>query len=95
MSDEPNSRLVDKATQAAQYRDLCQQPAFKDLLSEIEDRITDKHHRWLSAKTKEDAEEIRIKTKSFQDLLDLIKKKILQGDHAKQTLRRMSDQSTP
>ena len=69
-----------------------QHPGFQILKRELDRRIEDKKNEWLSARTQEEAEEIRIKTKPLKEVYDLITHKILQGRSAQDTLNKLESE---
>lgn len=85
-------RLEQKVYESGVMRELYNHPGFKILKEAIEAKITDAKHDWLKA-DKEKAEEIRLKTRAYQDVYDLITGKILQGEVAKQTLKNIAEES--
>lgn len=73
-----------KAAIASAYRQMCETAGFKDLRRELDSRIADLKNKWLTA---EDAEAAKIKARAqvYNEVFDLIKSKILQGDMAAKT----------
>jgi len=71
--------------------DFYRHPGMSILKRELENKISDAKHQWLNAKSALEAEEIRIKTKPYQEVYDLISHKILQGRAAQESLRKIEE----
>lgn len=84
-------RLEQKAHIGAVMRDFCKHPGFAILQSMIEEKITDSRNAWLKAETPAQAEELRLQVKPWNEVLDMIKKRILEGDAAALALRPTAD----
>lgn len=89
------ANLRDKIANASQVKELYQNPAFKDILRYFEEKINDKKHEWLNATTPEIAEGLRQRSKAYEEIFAHLKKQILQGEVAKQVLRRLPESTDP
>jgi hypothetical protein len=91
MDIEKANRLIDRASI---IKEFVRHPGFKILETEINTKIQDGKNLWLSADTKDKAEEIRLQTKPWQDILNLLKKLILQGEASRQLLQSQENEVT-
>jgi hypothetical protein len=73
-------------------KEFVRHPGFKILEAEISTKIQDCKNLWLNADTKDKAEEIRLQTKPWQDILNMLKKLILQGEASKQLLQSQENE---
>lgn len=89
MDDAAIARLSQEMYDAAQLRDMCRHAGFQIFKKALEEKITLAKNEWLNARSKEEAEEIRIKTKIYSEVFDLIKSKIVKGDGANLTLQNL------
>lgn len=78
--------------QGSIMEDFVRHPGFQILKRELEIKINDAKHEWLSAKSKDEAEEIRLKTKPLQEVYSLITHKILQGRAAQESLNKIENE---
>lgn len=96
MEESRTSRLSQEAFEGAQVREMCKHPGWKIFQKAIDDKITMAKNEWLHAKSKEEAEEIRIKTKHYSEVYDIIKSMIMKGDNARLMLNQILEtQNTP
>ena len=63
--------------------------AFQDLNRELKNKMDDLKNKWLTAEDAE-AAKIKIRGQVYNEVLDLIKSKILQGDLASKTLSQLN-----
>lgn len=87
-TEKMRAQLGVRAQIAGFYREMAQTPGFQDLRRELEGRITDLKNKWLAADDVE-AARIKIRAQVYNEVFDLIKGKILQGDIAARQLREL------
>ena len=83
--DKMVSHQQAKIELAAAYREMAQTAGFKDLQRELANRIADLKNKWMDADEVE-AAKIKIRAKVYNEVLDIVKSKILQGDLARKTI---------
>ena len=93
LTPEQISELNVRAETGSQMREMCRMPAWTKLQKKIENKITDERNSWLKAKTKEEANDIRVKAQVWNEFLDWIKKDLMRGDQARQMLGRHAELS--
>ncbi len=86
-------RLSLNAQEAAQLRDWCKQPGYLIFKRLVDEKILDKKQHWLRAKSAEEAETIRLQTQPWQEVYDLISKRITEGDASALLLRKQTQDS--
>lgn len=90
--DEINTNhLQAKAQLAGCYREMCQSPAFIDLRKYIEAKMVDAKNEWFRA-SPEESEKIKIRAQVFNEIFDLIKSRVMAGDHASQMLNKINEE---
>lgn len=91
--DEIEQRQREHAAAQAQmgafYRVMCQTPAFQDLERELKKKMSDLKEKWLTADETE-SQRIKIRAQVYNEVFDIIKSKILQGDSASKTLSQLN-----
>jgi hypothetical protein len=85
-----DSRLANKEHIGAIMRDFCRHQGFKILQDEIQAKIEDKRNAWLKATNAVEAEALRLQAQPWNEIMELLKKKIVEGDAA--NLARRSEQ---
>jgi hypothetical protein len=95
MEDQEVERQIEalqaKIHMAASYRAMCQTAGFADLKKELEARIADLRNKWLSADD-EESRKIKLRGQVYNEILDLVKSKILAGDMAAKTVDELREQ---
>lgn len=76
---------------AALYRIMCQSAAFQDLDRELKAKMADLKNKWLTADDAE-GQRIKIRAQVYNEIFDLIKSKILQGDMASRTIDKLNEE---
>lgn len=74
---------------SALYRIMCQSAAFQDLERELKSKLVDLKNKWLTADDTE-GQKIKIRGQVYNEIFDLIKSKILQGDMAARSLDKLN-----
>src|SRR5882724_7818741 len=95
LNDAQKGRLSNEAYEGGQVRDMCKHPGWNVIKKKIDEKITMARNEWLNAKTSLEAEEIRIKTKHYSDIYDVIKSTIMKGDNATLILHQILQSNTP
>lgn len=91
MDERLEQELIARAQIGADVTEWCKHPGFKVLEKYIEEKISDAKHEWLSADNREKAEETRLKTKPYQEILQVLRKLRNEGAVASFNLRKMSE----
>ena len=91
MEEQNVEYLKGSVQQGVILEDFCRHAGFQILKRELERKIQDSKNEWLKAKSSQEAEEIRIKTKPYQEVYDLLTHKILQGRVAQQALEKLNE----
>lgn len=73
-------------------RDFCNHPGFQILKKKIEDKIEDSKHKWLAAKTSQEAEALRLQTQPWNEIYTMLITDILQGDAASVVIDNLTNQ---
>lgn len=103
MSDEQDLQAAEERARdhaaaqvqmASLYRLMCQSAAFQDLERELKSKLADLKDKWLHADEAE-GQRIRIRGQVYNEIFDLIKGKVLQGDMAARTLDKLNEQRHP
>lgn len=79
------AQLQQKVQIAGLFREWCQHPAFKIWEKELNDKISDTKNEWLTADDVK-AAKLRLRGVYLMEALDIVKKRILEGDNARKML---------
>lgn len=90
MDERLEQELIARAQVGADITEFCKHPGYKVLESFIETKIADSKQEWLLADNREKAEETRLKTKPYQEILLFLRKLRNEGAVASFNLRKMS-----
>jgi hypothetical protein len=71
---------------ATAVRETLKSKGWKVLKEKIDDRITDKRNGWLKAQTPEAAEIIRLRASAYNEIFEIAKKVLLDGENAQRIL---------
>lgn len=91
MDERLEQELIARAQVGADVTDFCKHPGYKILEQYIEAKISDAKQEWLMADNREKAEETRLKTKPYQEILTYLRKLRNEGAVASFNLRKMSE----
>jgi hypothetical protein len=80
-------RLAQHAQTAAIMRDFCRHAGFKILEQMVKEHVADARNEWLKAETPEKCWELKLKAQPWNELFELIFKRIANGDAAALQLR--------
>lgn len=86
MDDRQVEALKGSVQQGLLMEEFVRHPGYQILKRFIEEKISDSRKDWLNAKSSIEAEEIRIKTKPWNEIYNFLTTKILQGRAAQQKL---------
>jgi hypothetical protein len=86
MTDEHSSNLSHKVNQAAVLKEFCQHPGFIIWKNELDKKMQDLKNEWLRVDASQ-GERIKIRAQVYNEMLDVIKSKILEGHNASISLR--------
>lgn len=86
MDDFSKEALKHKVQEAALLRDWCKHEGFQIWKKELDSRIEDLKNEWFKSDD-EAGKKIKLRAQVYNEALDFIKKKILEGDNAALTLR--------
>lgn len=81
MEEITKAHLNHKVQEASLLRDWCRHEGFKIWKKDLEDKIEDLKNEWLKADD-EVGKKIKLRAQVYNEVLDSIKKKILEGDNA-------------
>lgn len=87
-------RLAQNAHIAAVMRDFCRHAGFKILEGMVKEKIADARNEWLKADSAEKCWELKLKAQPWNELFELIFKRIANGDAAALQLRSNQPEST-
>jgi len=79
--------------EAALLQEMCKHPGFQILQRLINEKIQDNKNLWLRADTQEKCWEIKLRTQPWQEIFDMIFKKIALG-HAADLLARNNSEGS-
>ena len=91
MDERLEQELIARAQIGADVTEWCKHPGFKVLEKYIEEKISDAKQEWLMADNREKAEETRLKTKPYQEILLFLRKLRNEGAVASFNLRKMAE----
>lgn len=91
MDERLEQELIARAQVGADITEFCKHPGFTVLEKFVEAKITDAKNEWLLADNREKAEETRLKTKPYQEILLFLRKLRNEGAVASFNLRKMSE----
>lgn len=91
MDERMEQELIARAQVGSDIADFCRQPGYKILETYIEGKIADAKNEWLLADNRDKAEETRLKTKPYQEILLFLRKLRNEGAVASFNLRKMSE----
>jgi hypothetical protein len=81
MDDITKGNLNHKVQEASLLRDWCRHEGFKIWKSDLESKIEDLKNEWFKADD-EQGKKIKLRAQVYNEVLDSIKKKIIEGDNA-------------
>lgn len=81
MEDTAKASLNHKVQEAAILRDWCRHEGFKIWKQELDSRIEDLKNEWYKSDD-ETGKRVKLRAQVYNETLDILKKKILEGDNA-------------
>lgn len=94
MEERLEQELIARAQVGAEVTEFCKHPGFKILETFIEAKIADAKQEWLMADDRDKAEETRLKTKPYQEILTYLRRLRNEGAVAAFNLRKSQEAET-
>ena len=89
MDEIQKNKLEEEIQEAAIVRDFCKHSGFSILKREIDGKLNDMKNSWLTA-TADEAEKYRISVQVYNEVLYILKAKMIRGDSAARALQMLS-----
>lgn len=86
MEDQQKVKLQAKAETGMIMRAFMNHPGFDIWHKDLQEKIEDTKKEWLTADSPEKAEKVRNRAVQFNEALDLIKRRVVEGDNARKFL---------
>lgn len=92
MDDQLKVKLKAKAEAGAVMRAFMNHPGFKIWSEDLDAKINDVKKEWLTQEDPEKAEKIRTRAIQLNEALDLVKRKVIEGDNAAKMLANLEEE---
>lgn len=86
-------QLEQKISEGEVLKSWCQHPGYKIWKRELDAKINDLKNEWLKADD-ETGKKIKLRAQVYMEVLDVIKKKILEGEHALTMLQNLGSEES-
>jgi hypothetical protein len=92
MNEVVESKLAGEIQEGAIVRDFCKHSGFAIFKKELDAKINDLKNSWLSADA-DQADKFRIRAQVYNEVLDILKAKIIRGDTAARAMQIAKENS--
>lgn len=93
MDDTSNARWRAKAEAGMVMRSFMSHPGFKIWHDALQEKIEDVKKEWLIATDPVQAEKIRTRAVQLNEAIDIVKRKVIEGDNAAKLLKSAAEES--
>jgi len=75
--------------------DFCNSPGFAILSRDVKGKLDELNKAWLGSKTKEEAENLRIKAQTWHEVIEMLARYLQDKESAEKALRRKPNDLSP